>query len=100
MAYCELCDMDDSTCVHGYERRQVTRERTASLRVAPSGKVHFDGCMHKGDEDDDYTHWGTIDEPGAWQKLGNHEPIATVDEQGRTLAATSRCRTCESHGPW
>jgi hypothetical protein len=100
MAYCELCDMDDSVCAHGYERRIAARERVAALRVAPSGKAHFDGCPHKGDEDDDYERWGVIDEEGAWQRLANREQISTTTSSGRTLVATSRCTTCVQHGPW
>src|SRR6187431_2491565 len=47
MAWCELCDLDDSTCVHGYERKRSERERTTALRVSGRGKAHFDGCPHK-----------------------------------------------------
>ena len=100
MAYCELCDMDESTCAHGHERRKDARERIAALRVAPSGKAHFDGCQHKGNEDVDYSKWGIIDQPGAWQELANGKPIATVTEAGKPLVATSRCSTCVEHGPW
>ena len=100
MAHCELCDLDDSTCVHGYERRKAARERIASLRVSPRGLAHFDGCMHKGDEDGDYQRWGVIDEPGAWQRLANGEQFVTVSETGKPLVATSRCSTCVDHGPW
>lgn len=96
--YCELCDLDDSTCQHGLARRTAARERTAALLVSPRGMAHFDGCPHK--EDPDYSRWGTIDRHGAWQALANGEEIETVSEAGAPLVATSRCLDCVQHGPW
>ncbi|HCX84702.1 MAG TPA: hypothetical protein DHV14_06130 [Micrococcales bacterium] len=78
----------------------AARERAAALRVSPRGMAHFDGCPHKGDEDDDYSKWGSIDEPGAWQVLANKERIESVTAEGKLLIAESRCSTCVEHGPW
>lgn len=91
--------MDLAWCVHGLENRQSARERTSALEVSPRGWAHFPGCPHKGD-DPEKARWGRIEEPDAWQVLGNGVRITTADQIGRELVAHHRCETCLAHGPW
>jgi len=99
MVWCELCDLDRSTCIHGLRDRQWARERRAVLLISPRGMARFDGCPHKGD-DPDFEKWGRLAGDDVWQRLANGEAIPTVDSSGRRLVATSRCSDCLDHGPW
>lgn len=99
MAWCDVCDLERSMCVHGLHDHQIAREQAAPVRVSPRGMAHFDGCPHKGD-DPNYDLWGQVNEKGAWQRLGNGESIRVVDATGHELVATSRCSDCVDHGPW
>lgn len=99
VVWCELCDLDRSTCVHGLRDQQLTRERHGVLLISPRGMAHFEGCPHKG-EDPGFERWGRLTEQGLWQRLGNGERIATVDSSGRELIVVARCCDCIEHGPW
>jgi hypothetical protein len=61
--------------------------------------AHFPGCPHKGD-DPDFSYWGSLDLPQAWQLLGNGEHLLATGRKRSDLVATSRCQTCLGHGPW
>lgn len=69
------------------------------LRISPTGVAHFDGCPHKGD-DPDYSRWGELDTPGAWQRLGNGEKLTATGGDRPDLVARRRCMDCAGHGPW
>ena len=99
MVWCELCDLDRSTCIHGLRDRQTARERQAVVLISPQGMAHFDGCPHKGD-DPDFSKWGRLDGNDAWQRIGNGESIDTVDSAGQEFVVTARCSDCVDHGPW
>jgi hypothetical protein len=100
MAWCELCDMDLSFCQHGLAERQARASADARLLVSPRGMAHFEGCPHKGD-DPDYSLWGELQVPRAWQRLGRGERFEVVDGRGRPLSAQTRCSDCiERDGPW
>lgn len=99
MVRCDRCDMDLSFCEHGLMARRDEAARSAAVRISPRGVAHFDGCPHKGD-DPDYTRWGELVAPGAWQRLGNGEHFEIEDKGGRPLTAQSRCLDCVEHGPW
>ena len=99
MTWCDLCDLDRATCVHGMADRTTARARTAVVLVSPRGVAHFDGCPHKGD-DPDYARWGRIEGVDTWQVLGNGGHLPTVDTLGRPIIATKRCLDCVDHGPW
>jgi hypothetical protein len=104
MAYCELCDLDRSVCAHGHAdrvktetaRRTDTGAGVPLLWISPARMAHFPGCMHK--DDDDFTRWGTLEVPRAWERLANGEELATTG--GASVIANSRCSTCIEHGPW
>lgn len=99
MAYCELCDMQLESCPHGLsERRADAAETATKLLIAPSGLAHFPGCPHKGD--DNYSDWGKLETPNAWQRLGNGESIKATGGSRPDRIATGRCQDCVSHGPW
>ncbi len=75
VAYCDLCEMDRSYCVHGLaERRRGASASAPTLLISPNNIAHFPRCPHKGD-DPDYSRWGEIDTPNAWQRLGNGEQL-------------------------
>jgi len=100
MAYCELCDMDRKFCEHGLaDRRRSAATIVRELLISPNGMAHFPGCPHKGD-DPDYSHWASIDTPGAWGRLGNGEQLAANGGSCSSLVARTRCRDCVDHGPW
>jgi hypothetical protein len=45
VAYCDLCEMDRSYCVHGLEDRRQAASFNAAVRlVSPHGMAHFSGC--------------------------------------------------------
>ncbi len=69
------------------------------LLVSPSGKAHFPGCPHKG-EDPDYSQWGEITTPRAWEVLGGGQPVPATEGARPDRVALSRCEDCASHGPW
>jgi hypothetical protein len=99
MAWCELCDLDRSFCVHGLTDARDVAQRTATLLVSPRGMAHFEGCPHKGD-DPDFSLWGQLTLGDAWQRLGNGEHFDVTDGQAHTLSALARCSDCVEHGPW
>ena len=100
MSYCELCEMDQAYCPHGLAERRWVSESTAIVLVSPSGYAHFPGCPHKA-EDQDYSKWGEITTPGAWQRLGNGEQLQATGGANPDLVAWIRCSHCEDHGgPW
>jgi len=99
MDYCERCDLKLSECMHGLARQREERERNGVVNVSPQGMAHFPGCSHKAEGDDDYRRWGTLSEPGVWQRLAT-EQIPTQSTLGTPLVARRRCDTCLDHGPW
>ena len=100
MVYCDLCDMEFSSCPHGLREGQaVASTAVTKLLIAPSGYAHFPGCPHKGDHPD-FSQWGQIDAPNAWQRLGNGERLKATGGCRPDRVATARCRDCVSHGPW
>jgi hypothetical protein len=99
MAWCELCDLDRSFCVHGLTDARVAAERKAMLLVSPRGMAHFEGCPHKGD-DHDFSLWGQLTLLDAWQRLGNGERFDVIDGQAHKLSVLTRCSDCVEHGPW
>lgn len=100
MTYCELCDLDRDFCPHGLADRQTEKVHSVRvLRISPTGVAHFDQCPHKGD-DPDYSRWGELDAPDAWQRLGNGEALPATGGERRDLVANRRCLDCVGHGPW
>lgn len=100
VAYCDLCEMDRSYCVHGLgERRQTTSANASILLVSPRSVAHFPECPHKGD-DRDYSRWAEINTPNAWQRLGNGEELQATGGSRPDLIAKTRCQDCVDHGPW
>jgi hypothetical protein len=100
VAYCDLCEMDRSYCVHGLEdRRQAASSNASVLLVSPRGMAHFSGCPHKGD-DRDYSRWAEITSPNAWQRLGNGEELQATGGSNLDLVARTRCQDCVGNGPW
>jgi hypothetical protein len=100
VAFCDLCEMDLSYCVHGLaERRRTASATVSTLLVSPSNIAHFPQCPHKGD-DPDYTRWAEIDTPNAWQRLGNGEQLPATGGARPDLIAMARCQDCIDHGPW
>src|ERR1044072_6061124 len=88
VAYCDLCEMDRSYCVHGLsERRRVAS--ASILLISPSSIAHLPQCPHKGD-DPDYSRWAELDTPDAWQRLGNGEQLFAT--RGLWPAAVARGR--------
>ena len=95
MEYCELCDLPLDQCPHGRPGDgKSRREHVGEILVSPTGYAHLPGCMHKGNEDNDYSEWGLIDTPGAWARLGNGEHIQATGGANTNLIATRRCLTC------
>ena len=100
VAYCDLCEMDRSYCVHGLgERRQAASADASILLVSPRSIAHFPECRHKGD-DRDYSRWAEINTPNAWQRLGNGEELQATGGSRPDLIARTRCQDCVDHGPW
>ncbi len=100
VAYCDFHDMDRDNCPHGLRQRRTTASTVVtSLLIAPSGMAHFPGCLHKGDHPD-YSQWGQLNTPNAWQRLGNGEILRATGGQCPDRVATSRCKDCDAHGPW
>ena len=100
VTYCDLCEMDRSYCVHGLrERHQVASASASILLVSPRNVAHFPECPHKGD-DPDYSRWGEINTPSAWQRLGNGEELHATGGSRPDLIAKARCQDCVDHGPW
>jgi hypothetical protein len=96
--WCDLHDMDRAYCPHAAADRLTRRMRASFIRVSPRGIAHFDGCPHKGDQDTDYSRWGTVGSD-SWQAIGNGRPVQATG--GRTdLQARHRCSDCVAHGPW
>lgn len=100
VAYCDKCDMELASCPHGLSERQATATTSVTtLLISPNGFAHFPGCPHKGDHSD-YRHWGELDAPNAWQRLGNGEHLRATGGQRSDRLAMARCQGCLSHGPW
>jgi hypothetical protein len=99
VAYCDLCEMDRSFCVHGLEdRRQAASSNASALLVSPRGMAHFSGCPHKGD-DRDYSRWAEITSPNAWQRLGNGEELQATGGSNPDLIAWSPAHIAFRPGP-
>jgi hypothetical protein len=87
-------------CPHGLpERHGAAASKMTELLIAPSGLAHFPGCPHKGDHGD-YSGWGKLETPNAWQRLGNGESLKATRGFRLDRIATGRCQDCVSHGPW
>jgi hypothetical protein len=100
VAYCDLCEMDRDSCKHGLaERRRTASASFSSLLISPSNMAHFPQCPHKGD-DADYSRWGELDTPHAWELLGNGKQLRATGGSRRDLIAKTRCQDCVDHGPW
>ena len=105
MPFCELCELDRSVCAHGHADRQraatASRQEAANsapaLWISPTRYAHFPGCPHKGD-DEDYSRWGELNTPRAWELLGNGQQLPATG--GANVVAVDRCRDCIAHGPW
>jgi hypothetical protein len=72
--------------------------RVTKLLIAPSGFAHFPGCPHKGDHPD-YSQWGELDAPNAWQRLGNGEYLKATGGWRADRVVTARRKDCVAHGP-
>ena len=77
---CELCDLPIDQCVHGLAEQRRKAAVSALVRVSPTHTAHLDGCPHKGD-DDDYTGWGEITQPGSWLHLCKTVPPEYTGEK-------------------
>ncbi len=99
MTSCQTCDTDRSeSCSHGQTGRHAAALSSTVVLVAPSGRGHFDGCPNE--EARDFSRWGELRVPDAWQRLGSGEALSTTTSAGQPLVATRRCPECADHGPW
>ncbi|MGF0117447.1 hypothetical protein ACQFYA_14155 [Promicromonospora sp. Marseille-Q5078] len=65
---------------------------TAVVYVSPSHVGHLAGCSHKDDED--FSRWGEITRPGAWQDLRNGRAVAADTGSRVGLVANEACKSC------
>lgn len=109
-AKCELCDLPLDQCQHGLSERRRRALVNSLVRVSPRNMAHLDGCMHKGD-DEDYSGWGEIQSPGAWEHLCSTVPLQSTGKRfvadlvttaGNVigLEVTDICAHCRDHGSW
>jgi hypothetical protein len=92
----DLCihDMQRGTCALCTPRPGAAAIPDSPVLISPQHKGHLYGCEHKGDDDYDYTHWGTCTRPGAWRALVNGNPITADTGAVPDLIAQSACRSC------
>src|SRR4051795_13531635 len=76
MAECELTGLQQAGCDHCRTkgRADPRNEGVVTLQISPTGFLHFEGCPHKGD-DEDFKEWAYLDTPQAWQRVGNGERL-------------------------
>ena len=99
LAYCDFHDMNRDNCQRGLsERHAAASTAVTRLLVAPGGMAHFPGCPDKGDHQD-YSQWGELDTPNAWQRLGNGESLNATGGQRLDRVAATRCKDCAPLGP-
>ena len=67
------------------------------ILISPAHMAHWPGCHHK--DDNDFSRWGTLNTPDAWQRLGNGEHLAANGGARPGLVATRRCGYCVNHTP-
>lgn len=99
---CDLCDLRRTECVHGLAARRPPApapEHTGPLLISPTNMAHFPGCGHK-EGDPDFSEWAELDTPNAWTRLGNGERLQATGGARPDRIASTRCKTCEGHGPW
>ena len=85
-------DMLPGTC-SDCEPRRPARASRAVVEISPSRIGHLPGCSHKDDED--WSRWGRVLRPGAWQELRNGNAVTADDpEMIVGLTATVACRDC------
>ncbi|MFE5339954.1 hypothetical protein ACFQ80_07015 [Isoptericola sp. NPDC056578] len=94
----DLCihDMAPGTCAlcsprYGGASASMLAD-TAVVYVSPSHVGHLAGCLHKDDED--FSRWGEITRPGAWQDLRNGRAVATDSGARVGLVANEACKSC------
>ncbi|MCK9795954.1 hypothetical protein M1843_19590 [Isoptericola sp. 4D.3] len=94
----KLCihDMAPGTCALCSPRNGGTSASTladtAVVYVSPSHVGHLAGCSHKDDED--FSRWGEITRPGAWQDLRNGRAVAADTGSRVSLVANEACKSC------
>jgi hypothetical protein len=74
-------------------------DEPVTVLVSPKRKAHLPGCSHKGN-DPDFSLWGKITAPRAWDRLRDGEELPAAFNGGETTSAWQRCQTCVAHGPW
>ncbi|MFI8523078.1 hypothetical protein ACIGB8_01435 [Promicromonospora sukumoe] len=91
----DLCvhEMLPGTCGFCSPGNRPSSTDTSVVHVSPEKVGHLPGCMHKG-EDEDYTRWGEIHAPGAWQDLRNGRRLLTDHGAVIGMAATRACKSC------
>ena len=94
-----LCihDMAPGTCALCSPRfggtSASTLTDTAVVYVSPSHVGHLAGCFHKGN-DEDFSRWGEVTRPGAWQDLRNGRAVAADSGARVGLVANEACKSC------
>ena len=99
MGYCDLCDIDSGTVRTVRVSRALLQVwRVTKLLIASSGFARFPSRPHKSDHPD-YTQWGELHAPNAWQRLGNGEYLKATGGWEADRVVTARRQDCVAHGP-